>query len=876
MSGVNFVRLNELFDRAVALPPEQRDAFVDSSCADDPKMAAEVRAMLVADAEVGHDFLTLSKAVAVPKLLGETRLTPPPTIGAYRIVREIGRGGMGVVYEAEQDDPKRRVAVKVVRQGFVNDELRARFRREARALGQLRHAGIAHIYEAGSARIGDESWPFFAMEYIEGERLDRYVEAADVAPEERIALVAQVCDAVEHAHRHGVVHRDLKPANILIVDDADGARQAKILDFGVARITDSDAKVTTLHTNPGEIVGTVGYMAPEQLAGADIDARADVYALGVLLFRLLSGRMPYDIRGKPITEVVRLVHDEEPTRIASVDRRWRGDVDTILTKALEREPARRYASAAELAADLRHFLADEPVVARAPSTWYRARKFARRNKGLVVGLTATFMALVVGLVVATSAFVSANRERAAKEAALADEQRSRRTAEAVTGFLAEMIGAASPERQGKDVSLRTVLEGAGEKVESEFADQPLVRARLSFTIARTYVSLGDYELAATNAKRAIEIWEELVGPGDPRTLKARELLGETQYFLGRRGDAAATMERTHRDALAAFGPDHERTVSALANVAFIRMRMGRVQEAEATYREVLAAYEKRPDTEPLEMVHLKSNIAVLYTRLQRFDEAEVMYKEVITFATKSLGAEHPETLLTMANLAAQYNRTARWDLSVPLLEKVLDAQERVLGDTHSKTLISRNNLAVAYTKLGRWDRGEKMIRDGLAKANETYGPKGPSTLMLTHSLGRLLRQRGDLEGAERILVRSLALHEEVFDDTGPARLKAEAQMVELRLDQRRFDDAIELAKHLDVAASESPRRNGYRVLLARAYLGAKRSADAERVLVSIVEGQTQPDQAAVKMLVELLEAAGRAEEASAYSRASKPSTSGAR
>jgi serine/threonine protein kinase len=321
-----------------------------------------------------------------------SRLEPGTTIGRYRIVRLIGDGGMGAVYEAEQESPRRTVALKLVKPEFTSLELLRRFEQESRALGRLQHPGIAQIYEAGAADTGHGPQPYFAMEFIHGKSLREYAGQHHLSARDRLELLARVCDAVHHAHQRGLIHRDLKPDNILV----DESGQPKVLDFGVARVTDGDMQ-TTLWTGIGQLVGTLAYMSPEQVLDhpLELDTRSDVYALGVVLYELLAKRMPYSI-GKTVLEAARAIREADPARLSSFDRSYRGDIETIAARALEKDKTLRYSSAAELAADIRRYLNDEPIVARPPSASYQLQKFARRNKALVTGIVAVLVVSVAG------------------------------------------------------------------------------------------------------------------------------------------------------------------------------------------------------------------------------------------------------------------------------------------------------------------------------------------------------------------------------------------------------------------------------------------------------------------------------------------------
>jgi WD40 repeat protein/predicted Ser/Thr protein kinase len=364
----------------------------------------------------------------------------PAAIGRYRVVRRLGEGGMGTVYEAEQDDPRRTVALKVMRPGLDSPELRKRFTQEARILGLLHHAGIAQVYDAGASADGRL---YFAMEFIHGRQLGEHVRVRGLPAPARLELVARVCDAVQHAHAQGVIHRDLKPANILVEESG----QPKVLDFGVAHATGGGGLDTTAHTRTGQILGTLGYMSPEHVSGDPraIDARSDVYALGVILYELLAQRLPYQLDHLPLPEVIRMVQEVEPSRLGSINASFRGDLETIVSKALAKDKARRYASAGELAAELRRHLANEPILARPPSALYHLRQFARRHKALVAGVLAVFAALLVGTVVSLlfAWRAAENAAVAANNAAVAQDKAREATYQAYRARLAAAVAALS-------------------------------------------------------------------------------------------------------------------------------------------------------------------------------------------------------------------------------------------------------------------------------------------------------------------------------------------------------------------------------------------------------------------------------------------------
>jgi serine/threonine protein kinase len=711
--------------------PDQWPAFLDRVCAGQPDLRGRVETLLEAHCEIAsaQDRELAEAADAIPVATADQPpLTEQPgtVVGPYKLLEQIGEGGFGIVFMAEQQKPIRRsVALKILKPGMDTKQVIARFEAERQALALMDHPNIAKVLDAGQASGGR---PYFVMDLVKGLPITEYCDQAQLTAKERLELFVDVCQAVQHAHQKGIIHRDIKPSNVLVTLN-DGSPLVKVIDFGIAKVLGQRLTDKTVFTGFAQLLGSPLYMSPEQAAFSnnDVDTRTDIYALGVLLYELLTGTTPFDkerLHRADYDEMRRIIREEEPPRPSwristlgqaattiSTERKSdprrlhhfvRGELDWIVMKALEKDRNRRYETASAFAADVVRYLHDEPVAACPPAVAYRFRKFARRNKVALLTAGLVALALVAGTVVSIR---QALRARAAESGALADRDRARQAEEqakqdaaiavAVSEFLNEdlLAQAAPSQTPDRDLKLRAVLDRASQRIEGRFADQPLVEGRLRSTLAKTYISLGEYPVAERHAQRARQLYEGARGTEHSDTLAAMNSLAVIFYEAGRYKEARKLFEEVLALRRRVLGAEHPDTLGSMFYLARVLLKEGQLEEGRKWHDETLDIQRRVLGKEHPDTLSSMAALAVVLILQERFDEARPLLESVLTTQRRVLRVGHPDTLSSMNRLAHVLFMQGHFAESFKLYEEVLEIQRRVLGSAHSDTQASINNLA---------------------------------------------------------------------------------------------------------------------------------------------------------------------------------------
>ncbi|MEM7229593.1 MAG: serine/threonine-protein kinase [Planctomycetota bacterium] len=834
-------------------------------------------------------------------------------IGHFSIKSIIGSGGMGAVYLAVQENPHRKVALKVMKQGVASRSALRRFGFESQILARLRHPNIAQVYEAGTHDDGAGGVPFFAMEYIPNARsIVEFAHVKKLSARDRLQLFTRVCDAVHHGHLKGIIHRDLKPRNILV----DSSGEPRIIDFGIARSTDSDLAVTTLQTDVGQLIGTFQYMSPEQCDADpdDLDTRSDVYALGVVLYELLTDALPYDLSRAAVYEAARMIREQMPARPSTINRTLRGDIETITLKAMEKDRDRRYRSAEALAEDIQRYLRAEPIRARPPSAAYRVSRFVHRHTALVVATTAIMLLLIAGIAITGTALIRVDRaEQMASERAASLERVVEFQAEQLSTIDVPLMGSrlrervlaeaeASMLRSGASqevlatqmASLDTLLAGAnftdvalGALDESVFqrayatldgetlAGEPLVRATLLQTLATTQRILGALEAARAPQEEALRIRRDALGDDHPETLASMAGMGDLLFAQGRVDDAETYFREALDGRRHVLGDDHPETLESMNTLGAWLDRQGDLEHAEPLYRDALERRRRvlgddHPDT--LTSVY---NMGALLADQQRFEDAEPFFREAMDGHRRELGEDHPDSLRLLANVGALRLRQGRLDEASALFVESLDGLRRVLGENHPDVVSMQINMGSILTRQQRLDDAIEQFDAALDGCRRVLGDAHPNTVTAISNLGSLLSRRERYEDALPLLREAYETRRRQMGADHPRTLTSMSNLALTLYRLKRYEESAVMYREL-IERNETVRGENHphttQAMSAMALVLTELEAydDAAATLKTcLTRLESMPEsrdaqRAMIERLIEVYEAGGKTEDAASW------------
>ena len=854
-----------IVERAWQVPPAGREAFVRAESGGDEALVAAVLERLGGSAPSGDGSVDLDATIDLPQALdldvtvdlpagsddlvdvpeqpsdpGEATkrsdlVNVPNRISDFRLLEILGSGGMGEVYLAEQLNPHRKVALKVIRSATANSESMKRFEVEAHTLARLSHPGIAQVYSAGVHDDGGRGIPFFAMEHVEGAlELTEWVDEQGLDERARLELFKVVCEAVAHGHQRGVMHLDLKPGNILV--NAEG--QPKVIDFGVAQMEDERGGSAQRR----QIVGTLQYMPPEQVRGdADMDISCDVYALGVVLYQLLANELPYEIDTSSLSAATTSVLNARTPSLLMVRPDLGPDLDAIIGKALAKDPRERYRSSSDLADDIGRYLDDEPIAAREQTAGESMRRFMRKYRAATTAIIVITLVVLLGLV-AVSIFAwrtekarsEEQRQRLIADGALKQANEERKRLLKISLFQEQMIKNIEPEQMGQSLreamvdGMRKRLEQAGSSEEEIlesiarqeellqrsnptdiavslidnhilrqalssapdwFEGEPALEADLREIVADAYEQIGLYNEASTLYEQALEIRSRIFGLDDVRTLESTSDLGQLRLEQGRLVESRELLEAVLAGRRKVLGAEYPSTIAAMQNLGTVLLREGDLDGAESLWKEALELSERVNGSDHTVTASLVSNFGSLYLELGRFDEAQVFLEKDAVYSERMNGSLHPNSLEAMLNLGVLAFRQGDLDKATSVFQQVLDGYRRSLGDKHPKTVLSMVNLGSLLLQQGRSDEAAVLLESAYRVRRDELGEEHQDTFLALQLVAEAYLFKGDMKSATPYVVTTASKFLSMFGPADPRSVTWQFRLGLVRMDAKQYAEA---------------------------------------------------------------------------------------
>lgn len=822
--------IQDLFLACIEKPLSDQKSFLNHLEKSDPEAAAEVRKLIEAHHRSGS-FLE-------DEVLEDEFISEGDLVGPWRIHREIGRGGMSSVFLAERADGQfdRQVAIKFLHGLIPGQSMHKRLQQEQKILARLQHKNIAQLYDAG---LTDEGRPYFILEYIPGKPVTEWCNEQALSLENRLEIFVQICEAVQFAHQRLIVHRDLKPTNILV--DEHGT--VKLLDFGIAKILEEEPTDGAPITKTGLFLMTPEYASPEQVQGEAITTATDVYALGLILYELLTGLLPYNLAGKNPMEISSAISETTPVKpssrifeepdsgslhVAGLNKNQqkkllKGDLDTIVLKALRKEPERRYGSADQLLQDIRHYQKNEPISARPESTGYLTKKFIQRNQTVV-----SAVAVVMIILVATAIFSLYQARTTEIE---------RQKTEQVNAFLQEMLASPNPFEDGLDVKVIDILDRTADRIDDELNNQPEVEASVRRTLGITYRELGDVEKAHTQLDRALELHNRLFDPPNPELSETQTEFAKTVQLQGDYNSADSLLTLAYESDLELFGPNHTIIASRIGDLGSVKWDMGNFDEAETLLRESLELEQQLREPNHERVATSMGNLATLLSSQGELSEALDLYRnELEIYRSNYENDQHPSIPQVLSHIGIVLDDLEQYDEALENHQRALELFRELKGEDHPDVVYAMNNLASVMTKMGDMEEALTMQENAASLYRDIFGPDHPNLGIQYNNIAFTKRSMGDLEGAKDSYRQAIDTWEAGLPPGHPFLAYGYHNLASVLLTQNRpaealpyFRDAYDIrTEHL---APENPERAMTTSMLGECLASLGQSAEAEPLLV---------------------------------------------